>query len=121
MNFDRSSVQRFRSHTANMRKRAIWHEAPAKSFDVTIAGVLARLQDNDSEFTCHRLLRVEEDRSNDRPYQDASYISRNRIDPMVNLFRRSESKFVAAYRSARVVVDRPATHAPSKPPTPPAS
>lgn len=50
-------------------------------------------------------------------------ILRNRIDRMVNLFRRPESKFVAAYRRARVVVDRRATHAPPKPatPTPPAS
>lgn len=46
-------------------------------------------------------------------------ILRNRIDPMVNLFRRSNPKFVAAYRSARVVIDRPATHASPKAPTPP--
>lgn len=46
-------------------------------------------------------------------------ILRNRIDPMVNLFRRLDSKFVASYRSARVVVDRRATHASPKPPAPP--
>lgn len=45
-------------------------------------------------------------------------ILRNRIDPMVNLFRRSDAKFVASYRSARVVVDRRATHASPKPPAP---
>ncbi len=39
--------------------------------------------------------------------RQANDIMRNRIDPMVNLFRRSDSKFVAAFRSARVVVDRP--------------
>jgi len=50
--------------------------------------------------------------------RQANDILRNRIDPMVNLFLRSDSKFVAAYRSARVVVDRPATHASPKPPTP---
>lgn len=51
--------------------------------------------------------------------RQANDILRNRIDPMVNLFVRSDSKFVAAYRSARVVVDRPATHASPKPPPPP--
>lgn len=50
--------------------------------------------------------------------RQANGILRNRIDPMVNLLLRSNSKFVLAYRSSRVVVDRPATHAPSKPPTP---
>lgn len=50
--------------------------------------------------------------------RQANDILRNRIDPMVNLFRRSDSKFVAAYRSARVVVDRRATHASPKPPAP---
>lgn len=57
--------------------------------------------------------------------RDASEILRNQIDRMVNLFRRSDSKFVAGYRSARVIVDRAATHATSKPtpapPTPPTS
>jgi len=51
--------------------------------------------------------------------RDANGILRNRIDPMINLFLRSESKFVAAFRSARVVVDRPATHQSPKPPNPP--
>ncbi len=50
--------------------------------------------------------------------RDANGLLRNRIDRMINLFRRSESKFVAAYRSARVVVDRPATHQSPKPHTP---
>lgn len=51
--------------------------------------------------------------------RQASDLLRNEIDPMVNLFRRSDSKFVAAYRSARVIVDRAATHEPQTPPTPP--
>jgi hypothetical protein len=51
--------------------------------------------------------------------REASGILRNRIDPMVNLFRRSNPKFVASHRSARVVVDRAATHASPKPPPPP--
>ena len=51
--------------------------------------------------------------------RQTSDLLRNEIDPMVNLFRRSDSRFVAAYRSARVIVDRAATHASPTPPTPP--
>jgi hypothetical protein len=53
--------------------------------------------------------------------RDASGILRHKIDRMVNLFRRSAPKFVAVYRSARVIVDRPATHTSPKPPIPPPS
>lgn len=38
--------------------------------------------------------------------RDASDILRSQIDKLVNLFRRTDSEFVAGYRSARVVVDR---------------
>ena len=57
-----------------------------------------------------------------RLIQEASDILRNRIDPMVDLFSRSHPDFVAGYKAARVIVDRPATHASAKPPgdqTPP--
>lgn len=54
--------------------------------------------------------------------RDANDILRNQIDRLVNLFRRSNPKFVAGYKSARVIVDRAATHtsskAPQTPPTP---
>jgi hypothetical protein len=46
---------------------------------------------------------------------DANDILRNQLDRMVNLFRRSNPDFVAAYRGARVVVDRAATHEVAKP------
>lgn len=48
-----------------------------------------------------------------------SDLLRNEIDPMVNLLRRTDSRFVRAYRGARVIVDRAATHASPTPPTPP--
>jgi hypothetical protein len=52
--------------------------------------------------------------------REASTFLRNRIDRMVNLFSRSNPDFVSGYRSARVIVDRPATHASAKPaPSPP--
>jgi DNA repair exonuclease SbcCD ATPase subunit len=38
-------------------------------------------------------------------------ILRNQIDRLVNLFRRSNPQFVRGYRSARVVIDRPGSHA----------
>lgn len=43
--------------------------------------------------------------------REAGNILRDQIDRMVNLFRRSNSEFVAGYRSARVVVDRVGRHA----------
>ena len=52
--------------------------------------------------------------------RDGSNILRNQIDRLVNLFRRSNSNFVAGYRSARVIVDRAASHAaPKTPPSTP--
>ena len=56
--------------------------------------------------------------------RDAGNILRDRIDRLVNLFRRTNPEFVAAYRSARVVVDRVGRSAapetpPANPPTPP--
>jgi uncharacterized protein (DUF849 family) len=44
--------------------------------------------------------------------RDASAILRQSIDPMIDLFSRSDADFVAGYQSARVVVDRVATHKP---------
>jgi len=39
----------------------------------------------------------------------ATDILRNRVDPMVNLFSRTDPDFVAGYENARAIVDRPAT------------
>ena len=50
--------------------------------------------------------------------RETSGILKNQIDPLVNLFRRSNPDFVAGYRAARVVVDRAATHAAAAPATP---
>ena len=37
--------------------------------------------------------------------REASDVLRNELDPMVNLFTRSNPEFVAAYRAARVIID----------------
>ena len=50
--------------------------------------------------------------------RETSGILKNQIDPLVNLFRRTNADFVAGYRSARVVVDRAATRAAAAPSTP---
>jgi hypothetical protein len=50
--------------------------------------------------------------------REASTILRNQIDRMANLFGRSNAEFVSGYRSARVIVDRAATHAAAKPASP---
>jgi len=46
--------------------------------------------------------------------RETSVLLRNQIDRLVNLFRRSNSEFVAGYRSARVIIDRKATHPATK-------
>ena len=51
--------------------------------------------------------------------REASEILRERIDRMVNLFRRSHPDFVAGYRGARVIVDRAASRGTTKPTPPP--
>jgi len=51
--------------------------------------------------------------------RDTNGILKNQTDPLVNLFRRTNSDFVAGYRSARVIVDRAATRASTPPPTTP--
>ena len=38
--------------------------------------------------------------------REASDVLRNELDPMVNLFGRSNPELVAAYRAARVIIDR---------------
>jgi hypothetical protein len=49
--------------------------------------------------------------------RDENGILRNEIDRLVNLFSRSNPQFVAGYQTARVIVDRPATHKTTKPAT----
>ena len=48
----------------------------------------------------------------------ANGILRNRIDRMVNLFKRSNPDFVSGYQSARVIVDRAASRATRRPTAP---
>jgi len=43
--------------------------------------------------------------------REANDILRNQIDRLVNLFARSNPQFVSSYQAARVIVDRPASHA----------
>lgn len=45
-----------------------------------------------------------------RLVREATDVLRNKVDPMVNLFSRSNPDFVAGYENARVIVDRAATH-----------
>lgn len=63
--------------------------------------------------------RVAETESLESLIRDVNGLLRHEIDRLVNLFLRANSKFVGGYRSARVVVDRPATHAPPKEPATP--
>jgi hypothetical protein len=49
--------------------------------------------------------------------REANGILRNELDPMVNLFSRTEPQFVSNYQAARVIIDRAASHA-TKPAAP---
>jgi hypothetical protein len=49
-----------------------------------------------------------------RQVRAATGILEDRIDRMVSLFKRTNPEFVAGYQSARVIVDRAATHAAAK-------
>ena len=50
---------------------------------------------------------------------NARSIFRNEIDKMVTKFRKTNPDFYNGYFAARVIVNRAATHAGPKPPTPP--
>jgi len=55
-------------------------------------------------------------------YREATDILRNRLDPMVNLFIRSNPDFVKRYIGVRSIIDRPASiEGRRETPTPPAS
>jgi len=47
--------------------------------------------------------------------REAQMMLRNSIDRFVNLFRRTDPDFVAGYKAARVIVDRPASRSARKP------
>ncbi len=52
-------------------------------------------------------------------FREANEILRDRLDPMVNILGRTNPQFASRYRSARVIVDRAATHVPKPETTPP--
>jgi hypothetical protein len=53
--------------------------------------------------------------------RDNDSILRNELDPLVNLFQPTHPEFVAGYRSARVIIDRAASHGTATATTPPPS
>jgi hypothetical protein len=53
--------------------------------------------------TANRMVQTE---ALSRLLREANDVLRNELDPMVNLFGRTDPEFVAAYRGARVIVDR---------------
>ena len=58
--------------------------------------------------------RVAQTQSLSELIREVNEILRNQIDPLVNLFRRTNTDFVAGYKAARVIVDRAASHAAGK-------
>lgn len=58
--------------------------------------------------------RVAQTQSLSELIREGNEILRNRIDSLVNLFRRTNPDVVAGYKAARVIVDRAASHATGK-------
>ena len=99
---------------ANARKTelAVLHVTQANLDELTQAlQAFAAAKDQPRTETAERMAQTE---SLSNLIREANSILRNRIDRLVNLFRRLNPDFVAGYRGARVVVDRAASHTTAK-------
>jgi len=100
---------------ANARKTelAVLHVTQANLDELTQAlQTFATAKEQPRTETAERMAQTE---SLSNLIREANTILRNRIDRLVNLFRRLNPDFVAGYRGARVVVDRAATHSTTPP------
>jgi hypothetical protein len=127
-----STLRRFGEEELSIRAAQVLAEAKAReaelaTLNVTKANVL-ELENKLKQFneakarprtsTANRAAQTE---SLPNLIRSASSTLRNRIDRMVSLLRPTNPDFVAGYKSARVIVDRAATHKTTKTPgsTPP--
>ncbi|HYX29075.1 MAG TPA: hypothetical protein VE863_10950 [Pyrinomonadaceae bacterium] len=130
----RSDIDKFDSEGLSNRAASVLAQANAKKTDLaTVQVTQANLDEltqaladfnevkaGPRQATAERAAQTE---SLPTLIRDANSILRNEVDPLVALFSRSNPDFVSAYNSARVIVDRAATHAAAKalggpPPTP---
>jgi hypothetical protein len=129
-----STLQRLDDEELSNRATSILAEATARKSDLATLRVtqtnLDELEQALERFNASKanprtatVARVVQTESLPILIRDASGILRNEIDKMANLFRRTNTEFVGGYRSARVIVDRAASHKTTKTtgtsPTPP--
>jgi hypothetical protein len=123
-----STLQRFDAEGLSNRAATIAAEATArKPALVTLQVTQANLDELDDALQRFNQTKVKpRSATSERTVQtqslstlvrEASGILRDQIDRMVSLFRRSHPEFVAEYRSARVIVNRAASHRTTKPAT----
>lgn len=117
----RSTVQRFGEEELSNRATQVLAEAKARKTELGTLNVTpANIDELDSalqEFNTVKARprtatanRSAQTQSLPTLIREASGILRNRVDRMVSLLRRASPDFVAGYQSARVIVDRAATH-----------
>jgi hypothetical protein len=113
---DRMGEEELSNRAAAVLAQANTHKTELAALQVTEAN-LDEFSDALTEFNATKAgprtatgARVALTESLPRLVREATDILRNEVDPLVNLFSRSNPDFVRRYENARVIVDRAATH-----------
>jgi hypothetical protein len=113
---DRMGEEELSNRAAAVLTQANTHRTELATLQVTEAN-LDEVSDALTEFNATKAgprtatgARVALTESLPRLVREATDILRNEVDPLVNLFSRSNPDFVRRYENARAIVDRAATH-----------
>jgi hypothetical protein len=113
---DRMGEEELSNRAAAVLAQANTHKTELAALQVTEAN-LDEFSDALTEFNATKAgprtatgARVALTESLPRLVREATDILRNEVDPLVNLFSRSNPDFVRRYENARAIVDRAATH-----------
>ena len=113
---DRMSAEELSNRATSVLAKANAHKTELQQIQVTQANideVSAALTEFNDAKTGPRTATAERAALTERlpnRVKAATDILRNRVDPLVNLFSRTNPDFVAGYENARAIVDRAATH-----------
>lgn len=121
----RTTVQRFGEEAVSNRATQVLAEAKARKTELATLNVtqanIDELESALADFNAAKARprtatanRSAQTQSLPNLIRETSSLLRNQIDRMVSLLRRANPDFVAGYESARVIVDRAATHAKPK-------
>ncbi|HEV7473022.1 MAG TPA: hypothetical protein VGN90_03170 [Pyrinomonadaceae bacterium] len=125
----RSSLLRFDEEQLSQRATQVLAEAKARktelaTLDVTQANIdelesaLGKFNAAKARPRAAAANRSAQTQSLPNLLRETTSLLRNRIDRMMSLLQRSQPDFVAGYQTARVIVDRAATHKSTKPAPP---